>query len=163
MKETIFRLNIYIFSVCLDASGYSLIWHLTTGQVLSKQKEHRQTLAAAVAPGCETFCTGGSDGSLFVYDASTHTKIRTLEPRSVRTLATVPNPSPLLTHSQSSTLMDGHANRVFSSRYHPANPSLLISAGWDDTIQASQSNLYFKWSFCISLQFWDIRHSQAIR
>lgn len=64
-----------------DASGYSLLWHVTTGQVLSKQKEDRQTLASAVAPGCETFCTTGSDGCLFIYDANTHTKLRTLEPR----------------------------------------------------------------------------------
>ena len=64
-----------------DASGYSLLWHVTSGQVLSKQREDRQTLASAVAPGCETFCTTGSDGCLFIYDTETHTKLRTLEPR----------------------------------------------------------------------------------
>lgn len=65
-----------------DASGYSVLWHIATGQVLSSQKEEGQSLAAAVAPGCESFCTSGSDGYVLVYDASTHTMIRTLEPRS---------------------------------------------------------------------------------
>lgn len=50
---------------------------------MSSQKEEGQSLAAAVAPGCETFCTSGSGGFVLVYDANTHAKIRTLEPRSV--------------------------------------------------------------------------------
>lgn len=66
-----------------DAAGYSVLWHVSSGQILSKLNEERQCLAAAVAPGCETFCTSGSDGCLIIYDANTHTKIRTLEPRWV--------------------------------------------------------------------------------
>lgn len=66
---------------CLDASGYSVVWHVATGQAMSSQKEEGQSLAAAVAPGCETFCTSGSDGHVLIYDANTHTKLRTLEPR----------------------------------------------------------------------------------
>jgi WD40 repeat protein len=42
--------------------------------------------------------------------------------------------------------MDGHMNRVFALQYHPTDPNLLISGGWDDTVQ-----------------FWDIRVSQSIR
>ena len=42
--------------------------------------------------------------------------------------------------------MDGHMNRVFALRYHPSNPNLLVSAGWDDTVQ-----------------FWDTRVVHSIR
>ena len=44
------------------------------------------------------------------------------------------------------TTMDGHMNRVFALRYHPSNPNLLVSAGWDDTVQ-----------------FWDTRVVHSIR
>jgi hypothetical protein len=71
--------------VCIsDCAGYSVLWHISTGQVLSSQEEHGQSLAAAVAPGCETFCTSGTDGIVIIYDANTHTKIRALEPRYSR-------------------------------------------------------------------------------
>ena len=32
-------------------------------------------------------------------------------------------------------VMDGHASRVFSLKYHPTDPHMLISGGWDDTVQ----------------------------
>ena len=37
-------------------------------------------------------------------------------------------------------------NRVFALRYHPTDPHLLVSGGWDDTVQ-----------------FWDIRLHESIR
>ena len=64
-----------------DSSGYSALWHIATGQVLSSQKEEGQSLASAVSPGCETFCTSSSDGIIMLYDANAHSIIRTLEPR----------------------------------------------------------------------------------
>lgn len=136
---------LYWWCVFADASGYSVLWHVTTGQVLSSKKEEGQSLAAAVAPGCESFCTSGSDGYVLVYDANTHTKIRTLEPRSAEWneclgWLILQAPLPSLPHSKSTTLMDGHVNRVFSARYHPINPSLLISTGWDNTIQVLLAN-----------------------
>lgn len=39
---------------------------------------------------------------------------------------------------------NGHMNRIFSLLFHPTNPNLLISAGWDDTIQ-----------------FWDLRTRES--
>ena len=39
--------------------------------------------------------------------------------------------------SMSATIMDGHMSRIFGLAYHPHDPRLLISAGWDDTVQVS--------------------------
>lgn len=38
-------------------------------------------------------------------------------------------------YSINTQVMDGHASRVFSLKYHPTDPHLLISGGWDDTVQ----------------------------
>ena len=44
------------------------------------------------------------------------------------------------------TVMDGHMGRVFSLKYHPSDPRVLVSAGWDDTVQ-----------------FWDTRSKHSVR
>ena len=41
----------------------------------------------------------------------------------------------LVSFSINTQVMDGHASRVFSLKYHPTDPHLLISGGWDDTVQ----------------------------
>ena len=52
----------------------------------------------------------------------------------------------LLIISSSLTQMDGHESRVFALKYHPTDPNILVSAGWDDTVQ-----------------FWDKRVENSIR
>ena len=42
--------------------------------------------------------------------------------------------------------MDGHESRVFALKYHPTDTNILVSAGWDDTVQ-----------------FWDKRVENSIR
>lgn len=37
--------------------------------------------------------------------------------------------------SDSKTKMDGHRQRVFTAQYHPGNPHVFITGGWDDTVQ----------------------------
>ena len=39
--------------------------------------------------------------------------------------------------SDSRDVMNGHGMRVHSVKYHPTDPHLLISGGWDDTVQVS--------------------------
>lgn len=41
----------------------------------------------------------------------------------------------------SAAVMDGHSSRVFSLSYHPTDPNIMISAGWDDTMQVLSYNL----------------------
>ena len=45
--------------------------------------------------------------------------------------------------SPSHTVMDGHRMRVFTVKYHPEMPNLMVSAGWDDTIQVDSLRLTF--------------------
>ena len=45
-----------------------------------------------------------------------------------------------LSSSINTQVMDGHASRVFSLKYHPTDPNLLISGGWDDTVQVCSVN-----------------------
>ena len=40
----------------------------------------------------------------------------------------------------------GHSNRVFAVKFHPADPHVLLSAGWDNTVQ-----------------IWDLRVEGAVR
>ena len=37
--------------------------------------------------------------------------------------------------SMTYSVMDGHMSRVFGLTYHPTDPHILVSAGWDDTLQ----------------------------
>ncbi len=44
--------------------------------------------------------------------------------------------------SMSVSVMDGHMSRVFALVYHPSDPQILVSAGWDDTVQVGIFWLY---------------------
>ena len=46
--------------------------------------------------------------------------------------------------SDSRDMMNGHRLRVFSMQYHPNDPHMLVSGGWDDTVQVSLS-FYVHW------------------
>ena len=34
--------------------------------------------------------------------------------------------------------MNGHRARVFAVQYHPTDPHLFVTGGWDDTVQVQQ-------------------------
>jgi len=40
-----------------------------------------------------------------------------------------------LCYSDGRDVMNGHRLRVFSLQYHPNEPHLMVSGGWDDTVQ----------------------------
>ena len=42
--------------------------------------------------------------------------------------------------------MDGHMSRVYALKFHPSDTKILLSGGWDDTVQ-----------------FWDTRQRHSIR
>ena len=48
--------------------------------------------------------------------------------------------------SMDHTVMDGHMSRVFGLQFHPSDHRILLTAGWDDTVQ-----------------FWDIRQRHSTR
>jgi len=36
----------------------------------------------------------------------------------------------------------GHANRVFVVRWHPTDPNIVLSGGWDNTLLLSKNVMY---------------------
>lgn len=63
----------------------------------------------------------------------------------------------------------GHSNRIFVVKFHPTDPNILLSAGWDNSVMvpALLHSLY-----CLDLaflvvsvvqQFWDIRQQSTVR
>ncbi|XP_052073752.1 uncharacterized WD repeat-containing protein alr2800-like [Mytilus californianus] len=119
------------------ASGHIKLWNYTTGSCLNTMIENRQSLNVTYSPDGLRFVTTGETPELFVYDRTTRKKILTLEP-SISTLSF----SPIDTHQK----LDGHCFRVFAAQYHPDEPHLFLSGGWDDTVH-----------------YWDDRKKHSIR
>ena len=73
------------------------------------------------------FATAGKDYKVRLYDEATK--------------------SPLMALSRGMGQTDhGHSNRVFSVKFHPTDDNLILSAGWDNTVQV-----------------WDIRVAGSVR
>ncbi|XP_078393852.1 pre-mRNA 3' end processing protein pfs-2-like, partial [Cetorhinus maximus] len=100
-----------------DASGKVKLWHVSTQKCLHTIEENQETLTAAFNPPGTHFATGGTAGSIRLYDTVTRECLLTLMP------------------SPSLVVMDGHRSRIFALKFHPASFSELISGGWDDTVQ----------------------------
>jgi len=104
--------------------------HMSTGRVLSSRKEEGNKIAALeLRPsGGDLLATAGSDAVVRVYDET-----RGGAPRAT------------LDHGDDSTTT-GHSNRVYSISWVPGHPDLLVSGGWDRT-----------------LQVWDLRLERSVR
>ena len=56
----------------------------------------------------------------------------------------------------------GHSNRVFSLKYHPEDPNIILSGGWDNTapgIQVKDSSL----KITTQVQVWDTRKGISVK
>eukprot|EP00002_Diphylleia_rotans_P028207 TRINITY_DN568_c0_g1_i1.p1 TRINITY_DN568_c0_g1~~TRINITY_DN568_c0_g1_i1.p1 ORF type:complete len:350 (+),score=59.43 TRINITY_DN568_c0_g1_i1:100-1149(+) len=110
------------------AEGIVRHWHVTSSKCLHTISEPDNNIYAIdYTSDALKFCSAGKDFKLRLYDESTKQLVSTL------------------TGGQNDTTV-GHANRVFSLKFHPKNENLIISGGWDDTIQV-----------------WDVRIDQAVR
>lgn len=117
-----------LISVNAENDGLVQHWHIKSGKCLHKIEE----------PGNQIFCldyfhngtifaTAGRDYKVRIYDEATKRLSQVLEGGDQLKTA-------------------GHSNRVFSVKFHSENPNILISAGWDNTVQ-----------------IWDLRKGQSIR
>lgn len=79
-----------------------------------EEGEENRLFALDYSPDGETFATAGTDHFVRVYDDATM-KLKTVL-------------DPFYTNKT------GHSNRIFCVKYNRANPNLLCSAGWDNTI-----------------------------
>lgn len=92
-------------------------WHLNTGRCISTIKETKANNLFCCDYNNEgsKFVAAGLDTKLHVYDEHTRAKIMEMK--------------------EGSKFLPGHSNRVFSVKFHPDDPNVLVSGGWDNSIQ----------------------------
>jgi len=103
-------------------------WHATSQKKLNTiTEEGNQVFAIDYHPQGTSFVSTGSDAQVRIYDEATKTLISTFSGGWA-----APNP--------------GHSNRVFCVKYVPEDPNMILTTGWDNTIQ-----------------FWDVRMNYSVR
>jgi len=85
------------------------------GKNHTDQKTPNQIYAIGYRPDGLQFATAGKDCVVRVYDEATKTEVATLD-KGIHVSCI------------------GHANRVFSVKYHPEDPNILLSGGWDNNL-----------------------------
>eukprot|EP01006_Ploeotia_vitrea_P047734 TRINITY_DN67155_c4_g4_i1.p1 TRINITY_DN67155_c4_g4~~TRINITY_DN67155_c4_g4_i1.p1 ORF type:complete len:334 (+),score=32.07 TRINITY_DN67155_c4_g4_i1:63-1064(+) len=117
-------------NVALIACSDGLIshWHVTSGKCLNTIDEKpNEVYAVDFTKNAAYFATAGTDRTIRIYDEATksfHTELS----------------------GGSNPKTAGHSNRIFGLKWVPGDDNLLISAGWDNTVQV-----------------WDIRTGGAVR
>lgn len=110
------------------STGYVRFWYITSKQLGREVKEDVELFCCDFNCDFSKLAMGGDDYKIRVFDVETMTC------------------KSLLSRGESFEKMDGHASRVFSVKYHPNNENVLLSAGWDNTVQ-----------------IWDDREGHAVR
>lgn len=67
------------------------------------------------------FVTAGKDTALRVYDEATKSLLTTLKGGGGYGITAPP----------------GHSNRIFAAKFLPTDDNIILSGGWDNTIQVS--------------------------
>ncbi len=102
-------------------------YHITSGQFINQIQEQEFIHTVSYNQTGEEFATGGVDTIIRVYDSQKQNLIRTCQGGNGITTS-------------------GHSNRIFAVKFFPNDPNLIISGGWDNTIQ-----------------IYDMRQQQSIR
>ena len=112
--------------ISVHADGSVRHWHTTSGKCLHQiHDDLNQLYCIDYNPTGRAFVTAGRDLSLRMYDEAT---------KQLAITFTGGAASP------------GHSNRIFAVRYNTEDENIIISGGWDNTIQ-----------------IWDVRTGQAVR
>lgn len=114
-----------------NATGVIQHWHMTSGKCLhSTEDPGNQIYALDYNDDGSRFITAGKDRCIRVYEEATKSLICTMKGGS----------------GYGNHATPGHSNRIFSIKCVPNNDNLIISGGWDNTIQ-----------------IWDIREGVSVR
>lgn len=113
--------------ISVNAKGALQHWHTTSGKLLHTiHSDFNQILGVDYKPdGCQ-FAAAGSDTVVRVYDEATRKLVSELK--------------------GSTSGKPGHSNRIFCCKFDKENENILLSGGWDHTIQ-----------------IWDLREGGSIR
>jgi len=117
-----------LISVNAEFDGQILHWHIKSGKCLHTITERdNQLFCLDYFEDGSQFATAGRDRLVRVYDEATKRLVQTLQGGDQKNTA-------------------GHSNRVFSLKYHPTHPNIILSGGWDNTVQ-----------------IWDTRKGHSVR
>lgn len=101
--------------MCAACDGSVSHFHGNTGKLLCKTIEKdNQTLCIDFNREGTHYATGGKDRTIRIYDEETQSKVSELLPGMWNCI--------------------GHSNRIFSIKYSPDDPNILLSGGWDNTL-----------------------------
>jgi WD40 repeat protein len=110
------------------ADGVVSHWHVSSQKCMYSMEEvDNQIFAVQYRPDGEQFVTAGRDCKVRIYEESTKTLLTTM-------------------CSGKTKRNTGHSNRIYAVAYKPDDPNILLSAGWDNTVQ-----------------YWDTRIGQSFR
>lgn len=117
-----------LVSVNAEFDGQICHWHIKSGKCLHTITERgNQLFCLDFFSDGSQFATAGRDRVLRIYDEATKRMVQTLEGGDLKSTA-------------------GHSNRVFALKYHPEHPNIVLSGGWDNTVQV-----------------WDTRRGHSVR
>lgn len=102
-----------------DANGKAQHWHIASGRCLHTIDEvDNQIYAVDYKQDGSAFATAGKDKTVRIYDEATKSCMVAMS-------------------SGTAKVTPGHSNRIFSVKFHPEDPNLVLSGGWDNTVQVS--------------------------
>lgn len=114
--------------LAVNADGSAQHWHITSGKCLHTIKEDgNQLYTVDYRSDGAQFATAGKDKTVRLYDEATKSLTASLSGGAANVTA-------------------GHSNRVFSLKFNPNDDNMLVSGGWDNTVQ-----------------IWDVRAGHAVR
>jgi WD40 repeat protein len=103
--------------LAVSANGSIGHWHITSGKLLHQvTEEDNQIYCVDYRSDGALFCTAGKDYTLRVYDEATKSMVVGLS-------------------GGFGKATPGHSNRVFAVKFHPDDDNVILSAGWDNTVQ----------------------------
>ena len=105
--------------VSASADGWLRHWHVPSGKCFHSYKcqddDDQQIYSIDFNADGNSLATVGKDKIVRIYDEQTKALV--------------------LRMKENGDQLPGHSNRVFALRFNPYNPNMLVSGGWDNTLQ----------------------------
>ncbi len=111
-SSTMKTLNVLVST---QANGSIKHWHVSSGKCLHQRcdDEDNHLYCMDYCPDGSKFAVAGRNHRVLVYDETTKS---------------------LMMDLQASSELPGHSNRIFAVKFHPGQPQVLLSGGWDNTL-----------------------------
>ena len=114
--------------IAANADGAVQHWHVTSGRCLHEINDPENSLFTVnYSSDGKKFATAGKDYAIRIYDEATKTLVSTME-------------------GGYHAITKGHSNRVFSLKFDKTDDNIVVSGGWDNTVQ-----------------IWDLRIERSVR